>query len=211
MTAFLLHYEGFVEDPIYNALGPDKAVAKFETREVAARRTFALLCAKFSGLPVTSVEVAPDLHITPPSEEMTTMANRTTAAASVRRSRAPGVGRQATSRTAGTVADFKQTREGTARQKILKMMDGTKTPDEISAIMGGTFTGKYVLAHAYCLRRDCGIGYELTKEGNLLALYPKNRSYADAIKQTGDERQSPISSEQEPEEAEAEAESAAAD
>ncbi len=201
---------------IYNALGPDKPVSKFETRDVAARRTFALLHAKYNGLPTTRVEVAADLPITPPSQEMMTMAKTTTDAPRVRRARAPGVGKQTQGRSAGTVADFKQTREGTARQKILKMMDGTQSPDQIAAVMGGTFTGKYVLAHAYCLRRDCGIGYELTRDGHLLALYPKNRSYADAIKQTGEASASP-EQEQEPEqdqvaaEAETETESAAAD
>lgn len=193
---------------IYNALGPDKMITKFETREVAARRTFALLCAKFTWLPVTSVEVAADLPITPPSQETTDMAKTTTATASVRRSRAPGVGRPVTGRTAGTVADFKQTRQGTARQRILQMMDGTLTPDEIGLKMGGgNFTGKYVLAHAYCLRRDCGIGYELTKDGHLIALYPKNRSYADAIKSTNDEARAQEPAEQDAAESEAETES----
>ncbi len=181
---------------IYNALGPDRPLAgKFETHDAAARRTFALLYAKFNQLAVTPFEViTPNLSVPPshPIEETIDMAKSATTNG-VRSSRAPGVGRLISQRPAGLVSEFKQTRQGTDRAQVLKLMDGTKTPDEIAVEMGGgKFDAKYVMAHAYCLHRDCAIGYELTKEGKLLALYPRGRSYGDAIKAPV-EKKAPVS------------------
>lgn len=67
-------------------------------------------------------------------------------------------------------------REGTDRRKVLELMSGEFTPDEIAAEMrkiNSRFDAKYVYAHAYCTFRDCGIGYRTTEEGKLEALFPK--------------------------------------
>lgn len=85
-------------------------------------------------------------------------------------------------RRPGVLSDFKKIRSGTDRANVLKLMTGMKTPAQIAdKLGGGKFTARYVMAHAYCLRRDCGIGYELTEEGKLLALYPGELSYRDAV------------------------------
>ncbi len=165
---------------IYNALGPDKPVGKFESHSAAARRTFALLYAKYNQLEITNVTLAPSDPPIPVSttKETMTMAKRPAKA----KKAAAGNGRVVNSRAPGTVAEFKQTRAGTDRARVLTMMDGTMTPDAIAAAMGGRFNGKYVMAHAYCLRRDCAIGYDLTKDGNLIAVFPGKRTLEDAIK-----------------------------
>lgn len=170
---------------IYNALGPSKPVTTFENHDVAARRTFSLLHEKFNHLEVTSVDLAetPPMNV-PSTQEMIDMPK-------AKRANAPGI-RKGNARSAGTVAEFKPTRAGTDRAKILELMDGTLTPDQIGSKMGSDkFNAKYVMAHAYCLRRDCGIGYELTKEGFLVALYPRGKSYDDAIKSLV-ERRAPV-------------------
>lgn len=74
---------------------------------------------------------------------------------------------------------FKQVRPGTIRAKVLTLMDGTKTAEQIGKRVGQTSKG--VLAHAYCLTRDCGIGYSL-EGGKVKALYPQGQSLAKAIK-----------------------------
>lgn len=172
---------------IYNGMGPDKPVSKFENHVAAARRTFALLYAKHNQLEITEVTLAPpeppsaatDLPINTPDEETISMPKSAGTTKKSTKSRATN------HKPAGTVAEFKPTRAGTDRAKVLALMDGTKTPNEIAAEMKvDRFTGKYVMAHAYCLSRDCGIGYELDQDGKLVALYPRGRSLDDAIKET---------------------------
>ncbi len=71
-------------------------------------------------------------------------------------------------------ARVKMPRSDTDRGMVLGLMDGTKTPDEIAAILkkrNARFDVKYVYAHAYCLHRDCGIGYR-TVDGKLEAVFP---------------------------------------
>ena len=167
---------------IYNALSPEKPVSKFETRAAAARRTFAIIYAKFNQLEVTDVSADPAPASTV-TEETTTMPKD----AAAKKTRAS----KGSSKAAGFAADFKQTRAGTDRAKVLALMDGTLTPEEIAAKMGGRFDAKYVMAHAYCLRRDCGIGYDTTKEGKLVAVYPARRSFADAIKGPTEKKHKP--------------------
>ncbi len=86
-------------------------------------------------------------------------------------------------RAAGAVGAFRQVRSGTDRAHVLKLMNGKHTPQHIAVLLGGgKFTGRYVLVHAYCLRRDCGIGYSLDSAGKLVALYPNEHGYGDAVK-----------------------------
>lgn len=86
-------------------------------------------------------------------------------------------------RAAGTIAAFRTVRSGTDRAHVLKLMNGKHTPHHIAVLLGGgKFTARYVLAHAYCLRRDCGIGYSLDEVGKLIALYPNAHGYEDTVK-----------------------------
>ncbi len=86
-------------------------------------------------------------------------------------------------RAAGSLSDFRQVHSGTDRAHVLKLMNGKHTPHHIATLLGGgKFTARYVLVHAYCLRRDCGIGYSLGVTGKLVALYPNEHGYGDAIK-----------------------------
>jgi len=169
---------------IHNALGPERPVAQFDSHDIAARRTFSLLDEKFNHLEVTPVALAvnPPMNV-PTSQETIEMPKP-------KRANAAGVNRKTNKKSAGTVAEFRPTREGTDRAKILKLMDGALTPEEIGREMGGgKFDAKYIMAHAYCLRRDCGIGYELTKDGKLVADYPRGKSYDDAIKPPVEKKQ----------------------
>ncbi len=71
--------------------------------------------------------------------------------------------------------NYKMPREGTERHMVLKLMDGTRTPEEIAVIMkkkNTRFDAKYVYAHAYCTFRDCGIGYHTAVDGKLEARFP---------------------------------------
>jgi len=64
-------------------------------------------------------------------------------------------------------------RAGTDRRKVLEMMTGEFTPDEIAAVMKKDkphFNARYVYQHAYCTYRDCGIGYRTVDE-KLVAFY----------------------------------------
>lgn len=87
------------------------------------------------------------------------------------------------------VGELGTVREGTDRAKILALMDGTRTPAEISKAMGfpAKFSGDekkatgYVNQHAYCAWRDSGVGYEFV-DGKLLALYPGKKTLADVVK-----------------------------
>lgn len=177
---------------LYNAMGPEKLLAKFENHETGVRRTFALIEWAYGSLELTKVELPNDSPTIQPSseeseQETTTMAKSNgngTKTEKAKRSRAPGTARGVTAQPAGTVAEFKQVRAGSDRAHVLKLMDGSKTPEQIAkSLGGGKFDGKYIMQHAYCLKRDSGIGYEITAAGHLNALFPKNRSFADAIKE----------------------------
>lgn len=82
---------------------------------------------------------------------------------------------------AGQPSAFRQVREGSARQRILELMTGSHTAEEIAARVGGVDANR-VLQHAYCLTRDCAVGFSVSETGHLLAIYPRGLSYADAVK-----------------------------
>jgi hypothetical protein len=79
-------------------------------------------------------------------------------------------------------ASFKagRVRAGTARAKILSMMDGTKTAEEVGAAMGFE-KPTYSLSHFYCLARDCGVGYSFDEAGRVSAIYPEGQSLQTAV------------------------------
>lgn len=87
------------------------------------------------------------------------------------------------------VTEFGQVRSGTARYEILKMMseerDGVIVGDDVAHIaLAVGVSNIRVLQHAYCLWRDIGVGYRLNKAGRLTAIYPPNKTFSNAIKDT---------------------------
>lgn len=81
---------------------------------------------------------------------------------------------------AGKVADFKQVKIGSARERILSLMDGSKTAEQIGKAVG--VDAAKVGAHAFCLARDCGVGYAYGEGGTLKALFPAGKTLKDALR-----------------------------
>lgn len=170
----------------------DKEVKKFENRTIARTRFLTRLEVRFGKLPEIEVpaEPAPKPETpaaapppgpgTPASAEAKEpeMATKTKKEKKEKKAKANGEGR-VIGKPAGLVADFRQVRDGTDRQKVLKLMDGTKTVSQIAKAIDKD--EKYVLTAAYCLNRDSAIGYGI-EDGKLLATYPGSKTYEDAIK-----------------------------
>lgn len=76
--------------------------------------------------------------------------------------------------------DVKRLRPGTTRAKILTFMNGENTPSDIAAYIDGVDAAK-VLAHAYCLARDVGVGYGFDEEGRIFARYPEGKGILDVL------------------------------
>ena len=192
---------------IYNALS-DKPVTKFETNAVAARRTFAAIQAKFGNVPVTAVDAtaeSPDADMLADDDDATDKGDKgnqgateptphpdhgVSSVAGKKAAKAEAAAKKAADKAAkvpgGKAAagqdpvpsKFKSVREGTFRATLLRAMDGTKTVAEIAAESGKA--ASLVLSHAFCLTRDCGIGYS-TKDGKLTVVFPEGKTIADAI------------------------------
>ena len=77
------------------------------------------------------------------------------------------------------VSEMRQVRAGTNRAKILKLGDGTRTVASIAKACD--ITEQNLVSHAYCLHRDCGLGYSLG-DGKLTIIYPGQRTIDDVIK-----------------------------
>lgn len=71
-------------------------------------------------------------------------------------------------------------RPGTDRHRVLRLLDGSRTPTEIGRRLGFARPG-YALSHLYCLARDVGVGYQLDEEGRATALYPEGESLDTAV------------------------------
>lgn len=159
----------------------DKVLTKFENRTIARQRFLARLEARAKDIPVIEEPAKP--IATEPKE--TDMAQK--AAKKAKTERAPKVTHdRIEGKPAGLVADFRPIREGTDRQKVLKLMNGTKTPEGIATQLefvasGGKPDVKKVLTIAYCIARDSAIGYRMT-EGKMEAIYPGSKTYSDAVK-----------------------------
>lgn len=97
----------------------------------------------------------------------------------------------AAGKPAKPVADFRPVREDTDRAKLLPLLDGTRTNEEVAAIMNVGRTsakemdGKYILAHAYCLHRDCGFGYTVT-DGKITLIFPQGKNLTNSISRLSD-------------------------
>ena len=84
-------------------------------------------------------------------------------------------------RPAGKIGEFRQVRPGTARA-IIVTMAGKGVGASIDAIAEATGLDRTgVMAHLFCLSRDCGYGYSISKEKIQLE-FPGNRTWHDAIK-----------------------------
>lgn len=98
----------------------------------------------------------------------------------VRRSRATG-------KPPKDASELKRIHDGSDRAVILSLMDGTLDPDQIAGIMTARgrkeFTRTYVMSHFHCLHKDCGIGYEITEDGNALALFPEGKTIEDVLRE----------------------------
>ena len=186
---------------IYNAFS-EKPVTKFETNAVASRRTFAAIQAKFGNMPVTAVDAtaaSPDADMLADDDDATDKGDQGATeptphpdhgVSSVAGKKAEAAAKKAADKAAkvpgGKAAagqdpvpsKFKSVREGTFRAALLRAMDGTKTVAEIAAESGKA--ASLVLSHAFCLTRDCGIGYS-TKDGKLTVVFPEGKTIADAI------------------------------
>lgn len=133
--------------------------------------------------------------ITPPLDEDHTMETQTADAATGKtakaaaptktpkaaaKAKAPTKTARGKGKPAGKVADFTPVKDGSIRSQILRLMDGAMTAEQIGAKLG--FDRAKVNAHAFCLHRDCAIGYEVAADGKLRALFPGNKTLADALK-----------------------------
>lgn len=168
---------------LYNAMRDedDREIKKFENRKIARDRFFARLGARFHHLSVTEVPAkkAEETSASTTQEGETELAKTKKAKAEKKpRAKTNGAGREV-GKPAGLVADFGSVREGTDRAKVLKLMDGSKTAAQIAKAIEKD--EKTVMTVAYCLHRDCAIGYKV-EDGKLLALYPGQKTFEDALK-----------------------------
>ncbi len=151
---------------VFNAL-TESGVKKFESRAAGVKRLVACLpIAARRGDDLTNV----------PTKEKIVSENETETA-----TKAPRGRKMAESKPADP-AKFKpgRIRSGTDRHRILAMMTGASTVEEVGKAMGFA-KPNYALAHFYCLARDCGIGYQLDADGHVTSVYPDGQSLETAI------------------------------
>ncbi len=146
---------------VFNAL-TESGVKKFESRAAGVKRLVACL-------PVAA-RCGDDLTN---QQEKIVSENETT--------KTPRGRKMAESKPADP-AKFKagRVRAGTDRHRILAMMTGESTVEEVGKAMGFA-KPNYALAHFYCLARDCGIGYQLDADGHVTSVYPDGQSLETAI------------------------------
>jgi len=84
----------------------------------------------------------------------------------------------------GKVEDFRPVRAGTARAKVVELSGGGKTLAQIAARIGKD--RKTVLAHLFCLNRDCGVGYDVGEDDRVTLTLPGSKTLEDAIKQAAE-------------------------
>lgn len=186
---------------VFNSVSP-KLVKRFATLDDAVNRSWRAIEDHFGGIAAKAAEhtaqqqaqaaeaaTKPGEISNPTDEENTDMPNTTKKAtkSAGNGEKKPRGTKMISGKPAGRVADFKQVRAGTDRAIVLKMMDGKHTTASIAKAIEDT--EQKVLAHAYCLARDCAIGYKLNDEGKLEALYPGNKSFADAIKPPAEKKE----------------------
>lgn len=169
---------------LYNAWRDegDREVSKFESRAVGRNRFLVRLETRFRKLPVTEgpaketapASAGPVEGATEGETEMTkTATKRKTNGEAKPRKRGGG-------QPAGKVSEFKPVREGSIRHGILKLLNGRHTAEDIAKEMKSKATT--VSSHIFCLKRDCGIGYEISEDGKVTALFPTGKTMKDAVR-----------------------------
>lgn len=141
------------------------AVTKFENKDAALRR--------LTGQMIARARELPEVGAVPP-----TQAQRKERAVSEEGTKKRG--RMATGQPANA-EKFKpgRVKPGTARGRVLALMDGTRTGADIDAEM--SFKAGYSMSHFYCLARDCGVGYAFDSEQRVRALYPLGQTLDTAL------------------------------
>jgi hypothetical protein len=188
---------------IYNALALDSApvgeevrkVEKFESKGVGKKRVFAILEQRYLSQPHETAEAAPSEGSSVAAEP--TAGGESQASESegedmskkkkvrVRVKKEPGERKpRGKGKPAGKVSELRPVREGTDRQKVLKLMNGSNTAEQIASEIGDKMTAKKVGTIVFCMSRDNGIGYEFGVKGQLKAVYPGDKAYKDAVKKT---------------------------
>ena len=151
-------------------------VKKFESVAVAERRIAALI--EMMSQPQDSLQsTGPEVQTGPqstsghqPEQQEESVAKKT------KKARTNG-GLEA-AKPAGLVADFHPVRAGTTRAKVVQ--SSGSTVGEIARKIGKD--RRTVLAHLFCLNRDCAIGYEVNNDKVTLS-FPGSKTLRDAIKE----------------------------
>jgi hypothetical protein len=196
-----LNFGGPALVALFNKLGsmaphPQEAIERFATRKDGQRRTFDRLENMYKDQPMEPDNAASAPSVTQPAATTETTATENDMATkakakkakktSARKAATPSKPKTAKKRSpakgksAGKVAEFAQVREGTTRQKILHLMTGKHNAQQIADKL--SIPASLVSSNVYCLWRDCAIGYSYGENGELTALYPTGRGYADAVK-----------------------------
>lgn len=158
---------------LYNELAARSGVSpvkKFEDKATACRRLFSRMEENAESAPEAEPPAAE-----PEPEENAQMAKAKTKAKTKVERKPREVGKPAKA-----VSEFHQMRAGTKRAEVLKLMDGSLSLEQVSK--RAELEPARVLAHCFCTWRDCGIGYAV-EDGKLVAKYPGQRGYADAIQE----------------------------
>lgn len=193
----LAHLTGKALVDVYNTFAA-KPVKKFETADVGRKRVYELIVktmgvgAVSDAASVGNPSLSQDVAVQPVLPAVVTErkeVEQTTAVSSspsveddmakttTKTKKAPSA--RKVGKPAKTVAELGTCRAGTARAKILKLMDGSKTAEAIGKAVGVPTT--MVMAHAFCLHRDVGVGYKLTDDGKLEALFPGQKTIDDVV------------------------------
>lgn len=158
---------------VYNRIS-EKPVRRFETHAVAIDRTWrALNGATLAFTPTPEENTA--MATTQTTEKPKTKAEKPAKVKAEKRPRAKD------GKPAKLVSELRQVRAGTARATVLKLISargGAKVSAVAKAIEN---TEARVYQHAYCLWRDCGIGYQVEDE-TITAVYPGSKGLTDLIK-----------------------------
>lgn len=87
-----------------------------------------------------------------------------------------------TSRSAGLVRDFKQVRPGTIRAAIVTLAGRAGGAPIHDVLALPRITSRVALmAHLFCLHRDCAYGYVITGDRVTLS-FPGGRTWRDAVR-----------------------------
>lgn len=158
---------------LYNYLKKDP-VTRFESLASARRRVWDALCVDDLKR-VQRINVSDGQALAPSAPEPEAAKPKEPASRKERAPRASGADRF----TKGATGAFKPVGDGNRRADILRLIDGTRTPDEVAAATGVNLSA---LA-SYCAfyARDCGIGTVMI-DGKLALALPLGKTRDDLIR-----------------------------